>query len=253
MNDRQSGSQSSGMTDVHCRLQYKPKQPHSLAKCRTLACSLLAHCTASIDAGLPPGTSPFAGMPPQSPSTSQRHHQASSSGGQSPTSNTQLQSSPFSQPLNMERKPSLGFMSMFSGQLTPADLQKFQSSGGLSLSGFPSIPGPLPSGDLEQLLSQHQGGDAYGGQHHTPFGNMSRIPSLGIGKLESMELPGALPDNMAAMLHDLNPDHAHTAANRANSGLESMQSIEEALGNVQNEQIDKGIDAWQQAAVQKAQ
>ncbi len=57
--------------------------------------------------------------------------------------------------------------------------------------GFPSIPAPMQSADLEQLLAAHQGDMLTQPTMGTsPFSGMSRFGSLGIGKLESMELPG---------------------------------------------------------------
>ena len=56
---------------------------------------------------------------------------------------------------------------------------------------LPSIPAPMQSADLEQLLAAHQGDMLTQPTMGTsPFSGMSRFGSLGIGKLESMELPG---------------------------------------------------------------
>ena len=61
-------------------------------------------------------------------------------------------------------------------------------------------------------------------------GSMGRSGSFGMGKLESLELPDAVA--AVAMLHDMPPEqraaHLPTSLPRANSGLESMQSIEQA-------------------------
>lgn len=115
----------------------------------------------------------------------------------------------------------------------------------------------------------------------TPFrDSMMRNMSLGMGKLESMELPD--PVAAVAMLHDMqeavsrppgasnppppasitgrpppspqrisSPAHALVqpaplngqGLPRANSGLESMQSIEQALGDVQHV-MDKVAEEW---------
>jgi hypothetical protein len=82
----------------------------------------------------------------------------------------------------------------------------------------------VASGELEQLLHQLGGESPFRGPGHTG--------SLTIGKLESMELPDAIA--AVAMLHDI-PDSrvAVSGMPRASSGLESMQSIEQALGNVE--------------------
>ena len=54
------------------------------------------------------------------------------------------------------------------------------------------------------------------------------------------------------MLHDMGPEARASAAqaaadmNRANSGLESMQSIDDALGNVEQDIMDKGANDWVQ-------
>jgi hypothetical protein len=65
------------------------------------------------------------------------------------------------------------------------------------------------------------------------------------------------------MLHDMGPEARQTAAaqaavadmQRANSGLESMQSIDDALGNVEQDIMDKVATDWVQtnagAPVQK--
>ncbi|KAK9908084.1 hypothetical protein WJX75_002589 [Coccomyxa subellipsoidea] len=130
--------------------------------------------------------------------------------------------------------------SMFgSTPLTTADLQKYQSAG-LNLANFPSLPSALPSGDLEMLLQQHP----------MMSSGMGRAPSFGMAKLESMELPDAVA--AVAMLHDMGPEARQTAAaqaavadmQRANSGLESMQSIDDALGNVEQDIMDKVANEW---------
>ena len=57
---------------------------------------------------------------------------------------------------------------------------------------------------------------------------------------------------MQAMLHDMGPEARASAAqaaadmNRANSGLESMQSIDDALGNVEQDIMDKVANDWVQ-------
>lgn len=54
------------------------------------------------------------------------------------------------------------------------------------------------------------------------------------------------------MLHDMGPEARASAAqaaadmNRANSGLESMQSIDDALGNVEQDIMDKVANDWVQ-------
>lgn len=65
---------------------------------------------------------------------------------------------------------------------------------------------------------------------------------MSMGKLESMELP----ETVAHLLHDMPPDQRDQAgAERANSGLESMQSIEQALGNVEENPAEKfAEDYW---------
>ena len=66
--------------------------------------------------------------------------------------------------------------------------------------GFPSIPAPMQSADLEQLLAAHQGDMLTQPTMGTsPFSGMSRFGSLGIGKLESMELPGEQVGAFACM------------------------------------------------------
>ncbi|BDA44884.1 probable calmodulin-binding protein 60 B at N-terminal half [Coccomyxa sp. Obi] len=141
--------------------------------------------------------------------------------------------------------------SMFGNSSTPltaADLQKYQSAG-LNLANFPSLPSALPSGDLEMLLQQHP-----------MVSGMGRAPSFGMGKLESMELPDAVA--AVAMLHDMGPEARQTAAaqaaaaadmQRANSGLESMQSIDDALGNVEQDIMDKVANEWAEQHPQMSQ
>ncbi len=52
------------------------------------------------------------------------------------------------------------------------------------------------------------------------------------------------------MLHDMGPEARPNAAQaemqRANSGLESMQSIDDALGNVEQDIMDKVANEWAQ-------
>ena len=54
------------------------------------------------------------------------------------------------------------------------------------------------------------------------------------------------------MLHDMGPEARANAAqaaadmNRANSGLESMQSIDDALGNVEQDIMDRVASDWVQ-------
>lgn len=100
------------------------------------------------------------------------------------------------------------------GQLSSDDLTNF-----FCLSRMQAIQ----SGELEQFL--HQLGD-------TPFRPGPSGSIGGMAKLESLELPDAVA--AVAMLHDI-PDArlAATGMPRASSGLESMQSIEQALGNVE--------------------
>ncbi|KAK9831959.1 hypothetical protein WJX81_003135 [Elliptochloris bilobata] len=122
-----------------------------------------------------------------------------------------------------------------SGPLTPAEMSKFTSAGLSGLANFPSIPLALPSGELDALL-QHSH------EHGLLSAGMGRAPSMGMGKLESMELPDAVA--AVAMLHDMGPEAraaATAAANlqRANSGLETMQSIEQALDTVETDLMDR--------------
>ena len=77
----------------------------------------------------------------------------------------------------------------------------------LGMSGLPS----MTSGDLEAILSSHNAEQP------------GRMPSLMLGKMSSLDLP--LPTPTAnAQVADGRPDF-----DRRNSGLESMQSIEQAL------------------------
>ena len=54
------------------------------------------------------------------------------------------------------------------------------------------------------------------------------------------------------MLHDMGPEARQNAAqaaadmHRANSGLESMQSIDDALGNVEQDIMDRVASDWVQ-------
>ena len=66
---------------------------------------------------------------------------------------------------------------------------------------------------------------------------------------------------MQAMLHDMGPEARQTAAaqavvadmQRANSGLESMQSIDDALGNVEQDNMDKVANEWAEQHPQMSQ
>lgn len=71
---------------------------------------------------------------------------------------------------------------------------------------------------------------------------MSRLGSMSMGKLESMELP----ETVERLLHDMPPDHRDQGGiqERANSGLESMQSIEQALGNVDDNPVEKFAEEY---------
>lgn len=59
-----------------------------------------------------------------------------------------------------------------------------------------------------------------------------------------------------AMLHDMGPEARQSAAaaaadiTRANSGLESMQSIDDALGNVEQDIMDRVASDWVQTHAQ---
>ena len=66
----------------------------------------------------------------------------------------------------------------------------------------------------------------------------------------------ARPGPAQAMLHDMGPEARASAAQaaaaaagaqRANSGLESMQSIDDALGNVEQDIMDRVATEWTQA------
>eukprot|EP00884_Botryococcus_braunii_P005248 jgi/Botrbrau1/14724/Bobra.0108s0071.2 len=130
------------------------------------------------------------------------------------------------------------FSGILGQALTSVDLNRLQSSG-FNLSNFPSLPNAVASGELEQFLHQ------LGGE--SPFRGPGHPGSLGIGKLESMELPDAIA--AVAMLHDM-PDArlATTGMPRASSGLESMQSIEQALGNVEQDILDHVADEYNRHA-----
>ena len=58
------------------------------------------------------------------------------------------------------------------------------------------------------------------------------------------------------MLHDMGPEARQSAAaaaadiTRANSGLESMQSIDDALGNVEQDIMDRVASDWVQTHAQ---
>ncbi|KAL6767683.1 hypothetical protein ACKKBF_B36235 [Auxenochlorella protothecoides x Auxenochlorella symbiontica] len=125
---------------------------------------------------------------------------------------------------------------------------------GLSLGQFPSIPNGMMSGELEQLLAQHGGGDAL-------FGS-GRAPSLGgMSKLESLDLPDhpgsssvatTAADRVGASLSSASrggmPPKAGVHATRRNSGLENMTSIEQALADVNGQ---SGAHAVMEAAAQE--
>ncbi|KAK9793199.1 hypothetical protein WJX73_002582 [Symbiochloris irregularis] len=158
--------------------------------------------------------------------------------------------------------PSTGNLSnlaaIFSGPFSSTELSKLQSVNGLNLSNFPSLPQAMLSGDLEAFLQQHHVGEGQlspGVMHESPFGRggmSGHIRSYSIGKLESLELPDA--SAAIAMLHDMSPEaraqatgQLHTAnsmGGRTNSGLQSMQSIEHALGTVEHDMMDKVTDEW---------
>lgn len=107
-----------------------------------------------------------------------------------------------------------------------------------SMQGFPSLPAAgLPgSGDLEQLLAQHGGDPLILGS--------GRFPSLALGKFGSVDVPGggnAAKENVQGeAARGNNPSSGGgtglggaTSLQRRHSGLESMQSIEVALADVQ--------------------
>lgn len=138
--------------------------------------------------------------------------------------------------------------SVFGHSMPSGALDQFNHSS-INLGSFPSLP--VGSGlDFDHFMQQSHGGDhmltsAPPGMQPSPFQAMSRIGSLGMGKLESMELP----DTVANLLHDMPPDQRdHAGIQRSNSGLESMQSIEQALGNVDDNGTEKlAEDYWMSA------
>ncbi len=147
--------------------------------------------------------------------------------------------------MGIESMPSANFMANMFGQAS-GPLDRFQSSS-INLGSFPSLP--VGSGvDFDHIMQQQHGHDgmmtsAPPGIVPSPFQNMSRIGSMSMGKLESMELP----ETVAHLLHDMPPDQRDQGAmqERANSGLESMQSIEQALGNVEENAVEKfAEDYW---------
>ena len=149
--------------------------------------------------------------------------------------------------MGMESMPSSNFMTQMFGQGSGA-LDRFQSSS-INLGSFPSLP--VGSGvDFDHIMQQQPHGHGHDGLMTSvppsivpsPFQNMSRIGSMSMGKLESMELP----ETVAHLLHDMPPEHRDQAgAERTNSGLESMQSIEQALGNVEENPVEKfAEDYW---------
>ncbi len=155
----------------------------------------------------------------------------------------------------MESMPSANFMANMFGQASGA-LDRFQSSS-INLGSFPSLP--VGSGvDFDHIMQQQPHGhdgmmtsSAPSGIVPSPFQNMSRIGSMSMGKLESMELP----ETVAHLLHDMPPDHRDQGGmpERANSGLESMQSIEQALGNVEENAVEKfAEDYWMNNGPQAA-
>lgn len=138
---------------------------------------------------------------------------------------------------------SAGFMANMFGQ-SSGPLDRFQSTS-INLGSFPSLPN-VGGVDFDHIMQQtHHGSEgmmasAPAGIVHSPFQNMSRLGSMGMGKLESMELP----ETVERLLHDMPPDHRDQATERANSGLESMQSIEQALGNVDDNPVDKFAEEY---------
>ena len=125
-------------------------------------------------------------------------------------------------------------------------LDRFQSSS-INLGTFPSLPA-VSGVDFDHILQQSQHGSegmmasAPQGIVPSPFQNMSRIGSMSMGKLESMELP----ETVERLLHDMPPDQRDHGGmpDRANSGLESMQSIEQALGNVEDNPVEKFAEEY---------
>ncbi|KAL3159748.1 PSII 6.1 kDa protein [Trebouxia sp. C0009 RCD-2024] len=218
--------------------------------------------------GGPP--SPF-GMPPQQqaqhhqqqhPHQPQRPHAHSPNshggherqGNPSPNSHLRPQSSqpsPFAQSANSSGarmdSMSAGFMATMFGQSSGA-LDRFQSSS-INLGSFPSLPN-VGGVDFDHIMQHtHHGNEgmmasAPAGIAHSPFQNMSRLGSMSMGKLESMELP----ETVERLLHDMPPDHRDQPEagmpERANSGLESMQSIEQALGNVDDNPVEKFAEEY---------
>ena len=141
---------------------------------------------------------------------------------------------------------SASFMANMFGQSSGA-LDRFQSTS-INLGSFPSLPN-VSGVDFDHIMQQsHHGNEGMLGQSsaagivHSPFQNMSRLGSMSMGKLESMELP----ETVERLLHDMPPDHRDQGGmqERANSGLESMQSIEEALGNVDDNPVEKFAEEY---------
>ncbi len=259
---------------IQLAIQFHPKNWRKTGTA-TRHCALLS-CVQPLHAFLGGPPSPF-GMPPQQqaqhhqqqhPQHSQRQHPHSPNqdrgSTQAPHQRPQSsQPSPFAQsanasaprPLGMESMPSANFMANMFGQASGA-LDRFQSSS-INLGSFPSLP--VGSGvDFDHIMQQHPHGhdgmmtsSAPSGIVPSPFQNMSRIGSMSMGKLESMELP----ETVAHLLHDMPPDHRDQGGmpERANSGLESMQSIEQALGNVEENAVEKfAEDYWMNNGPQAA-
>lgn len=77
---------------------------------------------------------------------------------------------------------------------------------GAASGGLEQLLQAIPSGELQQLVGP--GGGYSGGIGESPFGQPGSYGgsggSLGMGKLESMELPDAAA--AVAMLHDMPPE-----------------------------------------------
>jgi len=140
-----------------------------------------------------------------------------------------------------------------------------------SMQGFPSLPpsaGLPDSGDLEQLLAQHGGGGAGDSFLPPPTTATGRFPSLALGKFGSFDLSLPPPAASGVASKDKNNNdnknndknnnnrsgqtnpsaadgsNASRGLQRKHSGLESMQSIEQALQGVRRQDtMHDAIDA----------
>lgn len=206
------------------------------------------------DGGTAVTTSPFANHSP--PGTLPRTHSQGLGVPHGRTVSTALPPiAPFpGKSGNMDGVPSFNLGNLGSLQAMLNDASRLP----LNLQGFPSIPaagmlgGMLESGDLEHLLAQPQHTDAL-----IPGG---RLPSLNFGTVNSLELP-----EVPALNTGLKPGSAGSGGRRVegsnvlqrrNSGLESMESIEQALAGVrtvkgEKEQQSNDFHAAMDAAAQE--